>query len=177
MRPIEPDEFTTADLEVTPDDGMRYELVDGVLIITSTPPTIHQRALGELCFLLAPVCPEDLEVLHGVEFRPHSRLALVPDLVVFRCDDIGVQWLEGPLLLAVEILSPATRTVDQVFKRKLYETAGVASYWMFDPDEVRLTALELEEGRYVERAVVSEDEVFEAEIPFPVKVVPAELIR
>ncbi|TCO45471.1 putative restriction endonuclease [Kribbella antiqua] len=115
--------------------------------------------------------------MHGVEFRPHSRLALVPDLVVFRCDDIGVQWLEGPLLLAVEILSPATRTVDQVFKRKLYETAGVASYWMFDPDEVRLTALELEEGRYVERAVVSEDEVFEAEIPFPVKVVPAELIR
>jgi Uma2 family endonuclease len=162
---------------VTPDDGMRYELVDGVLLVTPTPWTIHQRALGELCFLLAPACPEHLEVLHGVEFRPHSRLALVPDLVVFRSDDIGTHWLEEPLLLAVEILSPATRTVDQVFKRKLYEKAGVASYWMFDPDEARLTVLELEEGEYVERAIVRGDEVFEAEIPFAMKVVPAALIR
>jgi Uma2 family endonuclease len=176
MRPIESGGFTTADLELTPDDGVRYELVDGMLMVTPTPLAIHQRSLGKLCFQLAPACPEHLEVFR-VEFRPHSRLALVPDLVVLRYDDPGTQWLEEPLLLAVEVLSPATRTVDQVFKRKLYEGAGVASYWMFDPDEVRLTVLELEEGEYVERAVVSGDEVFEAEIPFAVKVVPAEIIR
>jgi hypothetical protein len=48
---------------------------------------------------------------------------------------------------------------------------------MFDPDEARLTVLELEEGEYVERAIVRGDEVFEAEIPFAIKVVPAALIR
>ncbi|MEU4289674.1 hypothetical protein AB0E63_15730 [Kribbella sp. NPDC026596] len=48
---------------------------------------------------------------------------------------------------------------------------------MFDPQQARLTVLELENGSYVERALVSGDEVFEAELPFPVKVVPADLIR
>ena len=176
MRPINSGGFATADLEVTPDDGMRYELIDGMLMVTPASGAIHQRALGRLCFQLVPECPEHLEVLHGVEFRPHSRLALVPDVVVFRCDDVGAEWIEE-LLLAVEILSPVTRTVDQVLKRTLYEGAGVASYWLFDPEEAELKVLELVEGKFVERAVVCGDEVFETEKPFPVKVVPSAFIR
>jgi Uma2 family endonuclease len=100
----------------------------------------------------------------------------LPDLLVVPCKDSGTRWVEE-LLLAVEILAPATRTVDETLKRKLYEDAGVASYWMFDPRRARLTVLELESGRYVERALVRADQVFEAEIPFPVKVAPADLIR
>jgi Uma2 family endonuclease len=177
MRPTTSGEFTTADLELTPDDGMRYELVDGVVLVPPTSSAIHQRALQALTMRMAAACPDHLEVFFGpLEFRPNHRLALLPDLLVVPCKDSGTRWVEE-LLLAVEILAPATRTVDETLKRKLYEDAGVASYWMFDPRRARLTVLELESGRYVERALVRADQVFEAEIPFPVKVAPADLIR
>lgn len=72
-----------ADLELTPDEGPRYELVDGVLLVTYMSSAIHQRALGELMMQLVSACPEHLEVLPGpLEFRPDNRLALVPDLLV-----------------------------------------------------------------------------------------------
>ena len=57
------------------------------------------------------------------------------------------------------------------------EEAGVPSYWMFDPQQARLTVLELQDEKYVERAVVSGDQMFEAEIPFAVTVVPGGLSR
>ena len=63
-----------------------------------------------------------------------------------------------------------TRTVDRVLKPVLYERAGVPAYWMLDAEEATLTVLELEDGRYVERAVVGEGGVFEAEVPFSVRV-------
>jgi Uma2 family endonuclease len=81
------------------------------------------------------------------------------------------------LLLAVEILSPSTRTTDLILKRDLYERAGVESYWILDPEDAVLTVLELVSGRYVERGVVKDEEVFEAQLPFPVRIVPAELVR
>ena len=65
MRPIEPCTFTTADLEQMPDDGMRYELIDGVLLVTPTSSRIHQRALMQLSSHLVEVCPEHLEVMPG----------------------------------------------------------------------------------------------------------------
>jgi len=178
MRPIEQGAFTPADLELTPDDGMRYELIDGQLLVTPTPPTIHQASLVELATLMLPACPEHLKVFVGpLEFRASPRRAVLPDLLVVRRDDVGVRWIEEPLVLAVEILAPTTRLVDQLVKRRVYEEAGVDAYWMFDPDQAVLTVLELEDGRYQERAVVQGDEVFEARRPFSVRVVPGELIR
>jgi len=108
-----------------------------------------------------PACPEHLEVLVGpLEFRPTRRRAVLPDLLVVRCDDAGPRWIEEPLLLAVEVVAAETRMVDELLKRRVYEQAGVASYWMVDPENASLTVLELEGGRYVERAVVGGDEVF-----------------
>ncbi|TDO64091.1 putative restriction endonuclease [Kribbella sp. VKM Ac-2571] len=63
-----------------------------------------------------------------------------------------------------------TRTVDRVLKPVLYERAGVPAYWMLDAEEATLTVFELDGDRYVERAVVTEGKVFEAEVPFPVRV-------
>jgi Uma2 family endonuclease len=58
----------------------------------------------------------------------------------------------------------------------LYEQAGVASYWIFDPAQEELTVLELDGDKYVERAVVTGKDASEAELPFPVRVVPADLV-
>jgi Uma2 family endonuclease len=178
MRPLESGVFTTADLEVLPDDGMRYELIDGQLLVRPGSSRRHQRALGELCLLLVSGCPRDLEVFVGpLEYRPTSERVVLPDVLVVRCDDACARWIEEPLALAVEVLAPETRMVDQLVKRRIYEEAGVASYWMFDPENTSLTVLELEGGRYVERATVAGDAVFEADLPFAVSVVPREVSR
>ncbi|GAA1605932.1 Uma2 family endonuclease [Kribbella hippodromi] len=177
MRPIQPGEFTTADLDAAPDDGPRYELVDGVLLVTYMSSETHQRAFGKLMYQLVSACPDHLEVLPGpLEFRAHERLALVPDLLVLPEHESTTRWVDA-VVLAVEVVSPTTRTVDQVLKPVLYERAGVPAFWVLDPEAERLTVYELEDRRYVERAVVTGDEAFEARVPFPVRVVPGVLSR
>jgi Uma2 family endonuclease len=177
VQSLEPGRFTVADLDALPDDGMRYELVDGQLLVTPAPLPIHQRAVLQLGIRLEQACPDDLEVFVApFDFRPTSRHSLQPDLLVCRCEDVGPRGVERPLLLAVEIQSPSTRTTDLILKRDLHERAGVASYWILDPDDAVLTVLELVNGRYVELIVVKDDEVFEAELPFPVRIVPIELV-
>ncbi len=56
------DDWTVDDLARLPDDGLRYELVDGVLLVSPAPRPLHQRAVLELALLLREACPEDLEV-------------------------------------------------------------------------------------------------------------------
>lgn len=176
MWPIEPGEFTTADLDAAPDEGPRYELVDGVLLVTYMSSRAHQLALGELMFRMASACPEHLQVVPGpLEFRPNDRLAVVPDLLVLPRKHHETRWVDQ-LVLAVEIVVSTTRTVDRVLKPVLYERAGVPAYWMLDVEQATLTVLELEGGRYVERAVVTGQDAFEAELPFQVRIVPADLV-
>jgi Uma2 family endonuclease len=130
MWPIEPGELTTADLDAAPDEGARYELVDGVLLVTYMSSTLHQHVLGELMFQLVAACPEHLRVLPGpLEFRPDDRLALVPDLLVLPRKEWTTRWVDE-LALAVEVVVGTTRTVDRVLKPVLYERAGVPAYWM-----------------------------------------------
>ena len=57
------------------------------------------------------------------------------------------------------------------------EAAGVSAYWLVDPDIPSLTVLHLEDGRYVEHAVVTGSERYTATVPCPVTVVPARLLE
>lgn len=63
-----------------------------------------------------------------------------------------------------------------MLKRALYEDSGVPSYWVVDPDEPSLLVLELEHGRYVEKARVTGDTAADLTAPFPVRVVPSSLL-
>ncbi len=74
------------------------------------------------------------------------------------------------------MLSPSTGRIDLGTKRLAYEAARTPAYWLVDPEAPSLTVLHLDEGRYVEHAVVTGDEPYGATFPFPVTVVPAELV-
>ncbi len=100
-----------------------------------------------------------------------------PDVLVARQSDLTEARLEGAPALAVEVQSPSTQRIDLGTKRLTYEAAGVPAYWLVDPEVPSLTVLDLEDGRYVEHATVTGDERYEGEFPFPVTVVPAELIE
>ena len=168
--------FTVAELDRMPDDGRRYELLDGVLIVSPRPTTIHQVVAGRLYGVLSGVCPEDLCVVPepAVELGPQTEFD--PDLVVVRMDQIGGAKFTEPPLLVVEIRSPSTALVDLNRKKAAYERFGVPSYWIVNPDppQPELTVFELRDGRYALAAKTSGP--FVAERPFIVSIAPARLI-
>lgn len=172
------EEFTRADLDEMPDDGKRYELLDGVLLVSPAPRIAHQRVLANLLVLLKPACPVELEVFFApVDVALAEDTVLQPDLLVARRADLTDKDLPTAPVLAVEVLSPSTRRFDLTVKRSRYEAAGCASYWVVDPDKPSITAWDLGDNGYGEPTVVTGDETYAADRPFPVEVVPAALTR
>ena len=170
--------FTRADLEALPDDVHRYELLDGTLLVSPGPSYAHQTVGGNLHLLLRAACPSGLVVLlapFAVGLAEDTELQ--PDLLVAPRSQFTAKDLPGPPLLAVEVLSPSTRRVDLLLKRDRLQEAGCPSYWLVDPDEPSLLALQLDDGAYVEAARVSGDQAWTAEQPFSVTVVASELVR
>ncbi|MFC5380786.1 Uma2 family endonuclease [Aquipuribacter nitratireducens] len=170
--------WTVDDLDRLPDDGLQYELADGVLLVTPAPVPGHQRLVGDLFVLLRQAEVPGTEVFVApLDYRPSRVRSLQPDLLVVRSEDVGPANVQRPLLLAVEVLLPSTRSKDLLLKRGLYEDSGVASYWVLDPEEPSLLVLDLVDGRYVETARVTGDDEVRLERPFPVTIRPAALGR
>lgn len=171
--------LTRADLDAMPDDGHRYELIDGILIVSPAPLWLHQRVHSNLFGLLINACPPDLEVLSApFDIALSDDTVMQPDLLVARREDYARRGLEGkPPVLAVEILSDSTRRIDLLLKPSRLQAAACPSYWVVDPDVPSLIASDLRDGTYVQVAKVSGDEEFRAELPFPVSVVPDSLVR
>ena len=175
--------FTVADLERTPDDGRRYELIDGVLIVSAAPGRLHQQAVLELAVVLRAACPPELQVFvapFGIVFGDDTELQ--PDVLVARRADLTDKNLPAPPVLAVEVLSPSTRIIDSHVKRERFEREGTPAFWVVDPvarpDEARLVAWELaEDGRYRQVADVLGEAEHKAGLPYPVTVRPADLVR
>jgi Uma2 family endonuclease len=170
--------FTVDDLDRTPDDGRRYELVDGTLIVSPAPAVAHQVVLHKLQVQLEAACPGGLAVVPGPGLRMSGSTELIPDVVVVKLADLAGPHLITPPMLAVEVRSPGTALFDLNTKKAAYERFGVRSYWIVvpDPDQPELTAFELRDGRYEVVAQVAGDTVFGTELPFAVEVVPSRLV-
>ncbi|MBK9102238.1 MAG: Uma2 family endonuclease [Austwickia sp.] len=170
-------EFTRDDLDAMPHDGNRYELIDGLLIVTPAPGFRHQVVVLELAVRLRTACPEGLQVVTApfdVALGPGT--VLQPDVLVARRADFTERDLPVAPLLAVEVLSPSTRLYDLNHKRARLERAGCTSYWVVDPDTPAVTAWTLIDGAYQQVAHAEAHETFETTTPFPVSLRPADLI-
>lgn len=172
-------ELTRADLDDLPDDGHRYELLDGSLLVTPAPRPAHQVAVGELFTLLrdATAGSEMLTMMAPLEIALSAVTVLQPDVLVVRRDDLDDRGAAGVPMLVVEVLSPSTRRFDLGSKKSAYESAGVPNYWVVDPDVPSLIAWRLHNGSYVDEAGVSGDEQFRSSEPVQITVVPADLVR
>src|SRR4051812_94641 len=126
--------FTRADLDAMPDDGRRYELLDGAIVVTPAPTPAHQNAVVELTVLLRAAVPPDLKVFVApLDTVLPTGDVLEPDVLVVRREVITAKDITGVPLLAVEILSPSSRRRDVGDKLTAYRDAGVPSYWVVDP--------------------------------------------
>ena len=170
--------LTVEDMENMPDDEFRYELDDGVLIVSPAPSPMHQLAVTRLAVVLSAACPAGLFVLAGVGVNITRFQHRVPDVAVVRADAFDAFFQETPPELAVEVASPRTRLYDRNRKKDVYQGFGIPVYWIVDPDRDRpaLTVFELRTGAYEQTAQVTGDQAYHAEIPFPVTIVPSELV-
>jgi Uma2 family endonuclease len=133
--------WTAEDVRALPEDGKRYECIDGELLVTPAPRGLHQCALADLFAVLHSYVrehrvgdlmwsPADIEVVPGTLVQP--------DLYIPRNRDYPKRIREWSdvvgLLLAVEVLSPSTARYDRIVKRRFYQRAGVEEYWIVDLD-------------------------------------------
>jgi Uma2 family endonuclease len=170
-------EYTVDELDAIPDDGNRYELVDGSLIVTPGPSLSHQLVLGELFTRVRSAAPDGILVLFApLDVRLSEKTNFQPDLLAAPRENFTRLNLPVAPLLAVEVLSPSTRHVDVGLKKSAHEAYGTAHYWVVDPGVPSITAWELAEGRYVEAGHAEGDEALVLTRPFSVRIVPQELV-
>ncbi len=171
--------FTVADLDALPDDGNRYELIDGALVVSPAPAMRHQRLVVRLCALLVTSCPGDLEVFVApFDVRLADDTNVQPDVLVARRSDLTEANLPVAPMLAVEILSPSTRTIDLHSKKERLRRAGCPAYWVIDPLDGHLTAWELDaDGAYLQAADLTATDTWHAGLPFPVAITTGALLR
>jgi Uma2 family endonuclease len=134
-------QITWDDVQQLPDDGNRYEAIEGALYTTPAPSVRHQRIVFRLQRELARVLvdPGHGELLFapiGVRF-PATQEGVQPDILFVSNERRGIvapDELKGAPDLIVEILSPSTAARERDLKRRLYQRQGVAEYWIVDPD-------------------------------------------
>jgi Uma2 family endonuclease len=151
--------LTYRDYEAMPNDGRRYEIHDGELSVTPGPSLEHQIVSARLFFRLATwseAHPGGLLLYAplGVILadRPEETSIVQPDILYLAPDRLAIaspRGIEGAPTLAIEILSPSTRTIDRVTKRRLYARYGVSIVWLVDPDARAIEVFTLESDRYV----------------------------
>lgn len=169
--------LTRADLDRMPDDGHRYELIDGVLIVSPAPRIRHQDVVAEMYVLLRTACPSDLKVLFApVDVAIADDTVMQPDLLVARRADFTERDLPTAPVLAIEVLSPSTRAFDLLLKKDRLQRAGCAHYWVVDPDLLAITTWQLVDGVYAESGTATGAETLSLTEPFAIEVRPASLV-
>ena len=137
--------FTAADLASMPDDGQRYEVVCGELLVTPAPIPPHQKLVTRLMLRLGSY----LEA-HGMADQLRTSPADItlgpdtlvqPDLLVADAAlaDRTRSWTDvTDLFLVIEVLSPSTARADRMLKRPVYQSHGIPEYWIVDGEQRRV---------------------------------------
>ena len=154
-------QLTLADLEAAPDDGNRYELIDGGLHVSASPAFPHQNALAQLVIAIGIYLREHSAgiVVPGLAVVFDDHTAVVPDLV-FLTHERRRRIMEGGRLvdapeIAIEIVSPgySNERRDRHLKLRLYSERGVGEYWIVDPSARAIEIYRRAAGGSLERTV------------------------
>ncbi|WP_372632560.1 Uma2 family endonuclease [Cohnella sp.] len=161
---------TYEDYAAMPDDGNRYEIIDGVLEMMSPGPmTVHQGVSGELFLFLQSCRSEYVMFLAPFDVILSRTTVLQPDIIMIhrsRLEIVKKHGVEGAPDLVVEILSPSTRKRDKVVKAAAYAKHQVPEYWLVDPEARTLEQYRLDGERYeLAQTYEEEDRVSSDKLP------------
>ena len=172
-----PDSWTEADLDALPDDGHRYEIVDGSLLMTPPARDDHQGIGMNLAILLRQAAPEGWRVLYEVGVRvPGGNL--IPDIAVLKPRSArGIQWRDASdVALVVEIASKSTDVTDRSLKVIKYAEAGVPAYWRVAREGAVTIHTLVDEAQYGITDIIKPGSVLAVTYPFLVRFDPAALV-
>ena len=152
--PTQTRKMTYADYAAMPDDGHRYQVIEGELFMTPAPNEPHQRSLQNLFSLMRDYVRA--AGLCKVYFAPFDVVlsdenVVQPDALFIskeRLKIITEANVQGAPDLVVEILSPGTAHIDRADKRELYARFGVREYWLVSPEAGSIEVLTLREGAF-----------------------------
>jgi Uma2 family endonuclease len=155
--------WTYEDLSSLPDDGRRYEIIEGELYEMPSPGSAHAFVIAALIRLLIPLienlggrwCTAPIDV-----FFPGAN-PVQPDILVILPGGparVVPRGIEGAPDLLIEVLSPSNRGHDLLTKRSLYARAGVREYWLVDPGERSIEILTLDRDAFHLAVSLSGDE-------------------
>jgi Uma2 family endonuclease len=175
--------LTLEEFDALPEDNSRrYELQEGVLIVTPRAATLHQRVAGRLFESLNAQLPvgwealQDVELVTGASFPARLR---VPDLVITTDEIVDAnlpQLTPDQVLVAIEIISPGSRDTDTLVKPVEYANAGIPHYWVIDLEPpVSLAVYHLVAGQRYQKAPPATGQ-FKITEPFPLSIEIADLI-
>ncbi|HEX5118246.1 MAG TPA: Uma2 family endonuclease [Pseudonocardiaceae bacterium] len=118
--------FTVRDLDGAPADGNRYELIDGMLLVSPAPGLLRQLVVTKLIGPLDAACPAGLHVVLGpFAVRPNQRTEVRPDVLVARDEDLTETHLPVAPVLSVEVVSPSTVLTDVNLMKAVHQRTGV----------------------------------------------------
>ena len=172
--------YTVEDLHALREqrDDFTVQLIEGEIVMTPSPSIEHQVVHSELFGVLRDSVPEHLRVVSApLDLRAGERSVLQPDLMVIGSSLRSGSEVESPPILAVEILSPSTRRIDLVRKPEILARFGAPHYWVIDPIHPAIRVFRLAGETYSSDEILSGEETFRTQDPFPVSFRPVDLTR
>ena len=174
--------FLADDIFDTPDDGKRYEVIEGDLYVTTAPDLDHQEPITQLMGLIVPYLRQRPRGRRGKLYTSpvglilDERNGVQPDLVYVSPDRAGIltrRGIRGVPDLVVEILSPSTEATDRGVKFRRYAAFGIPHYWIINPATRTLEAYRLAAGadEFELSGTFGPDATFEPEL-FPGLAIP-----
>jgi len=164
--------WTYDDYAALPDDGKRYEIVNGVLLITPAPTPNHQSIsvrLSHYLFVHVELAGRGRVFAGPIDVELGPKNVFQPDVVVLlnaHLNKVAAKKIVGAPDLVVEIASPSTAVVDRVTKYEIYARAGIPEYWIVKPNNRTIEVLILENGEYYSSGI------FQGEQLLPSRIVP-----
>lgn len=164
-------EWTYEDYLALPDDGTRYEIIEGVLYVVNAPNSDHQTVVTEVSAELRDfIKKEQLGRVLVAPFEVHlsSRSRPVqPDVLFVRAERWPAEriaYFEGAPDLVVEVISPSSVRMDRVVKFTAYEAAGVPEYWIVNPHARTVEVFTLSSGEYALLGEYTNEEVIQSAV-------------
>lgn len=164
-----------ADLARLPEDGQRYELLSGALVVGPPPGGLHQLLCFKLASILHAHVPEGLVMVEALGVRAAEGSVLIPDVLVADREAVVASQSgildPGSVRLVVEVVSPGSRAQDRLTKPALYAAAGIPAYWRVEPDEgPAVHTFQLDAGRYTPAGTAAPGVPLDVQVPFPVRI-------
>ncbi len=146
-----------------PETNTPAELIDGVLIVSPSPATLHQRSVYKIARVIESLMPDGEVFIAPLDVYLDNENVPQPDVMWVSAQNRGIvaeRGLRGVPDLVVEVFSPGSERQDRGKKFDLYEKFGVREYWMADTLELYIEVHSLIDGRFVRLGVFGPDDTF-----------------